>query len=667
MEAQEIEMAAGAAPAAATSTGSHRQDLIREALQDCLGQLCGGDVPQEATNQGSGAPPKMFIDQWRSLLESSCREGIQATARGGQPQNLEATRGKPWDFEVRCITSLFHRLCRSHDQQKKKHSNKKKRKKKQMISTEKEDDKQDQHSALAIKGVNDKNDSRTTVTSKRPSLLLTSDLGVQRTVQSASDWSQYMLPLLDDRLPRGWDCRVHPPSGFLLLVSPERALALREADRRPCPSCTEWPKGGEKGLWWHQQQQHGVHHASATACAAQTRVVQALILYQEPATLSELLASLGTEKTICNSNRLQNDTEHSSTSDKDKAFQYAADGNLQALRQAISEKHVDPTNDMDNRGASVLLWAAGGGHVETVRYLVEDCHCDPATKQKQHKRGFAGRTALHWACRKGHLKVVQYLLDPSTAGGGPKLLWDRTADGTNCIGWAAWQGQLNIMKWIYNTYRHQNYPEAVSSGEQNVVEDCFLTVNKFGCNALLWAAQGAADAETMDWLVQVAKVPLTHTNSNGHGILHKAGQRNRPEIASWLQSILRELLATDSGDEIHAFPISDNPITTMAEKIIPLIGPDEEGCTSSDLAGIEGHVELAVQMWDMEEAIFLAILARTRAWPLSWIENSIALSDSWGPGCGVARFRKLFEEQMPRKRDCLGQQHPIKPAKVAAL
>ena len=663
-------MAADSAPAGdATPTGSNRHELIREALQDSLGQLCGGDVPHvsEATNHGSGAPPKMSIDQWRILLETSCEEGgIQSTARGGKQQQhpqQEAMRGKPWDFEVRCIASLFNRFCRSNEEQKK-NSNKKKRKNMQISNTDntvREDASQEQQSAY-----ND--DSKTPKASKSPKLLLTSDLGVQRTVQSACEWSQKMLPLLDDRLPRGWDCRVHPQSGFLLLVSPERALALRDAGRRPCPSCSLWPKGGEKGLWWHQQQQHGVHHASATASAAQTRVVQALVLYQEPETLSELLASLGTENSINNSNsQLQNDSNDSSISDKEKAFQYAADGDLQALRQSISEKHIDPANDIDSRGASVLLWAAGGGHIDTVRYLVEDCHCDPATKQKQHKRGFAGRTALHWACRKGHLEVVQYLLDPSTAAGGPKLLWDRTADGTNCIGWAAWQGQLDIMKWIYSTYQHQSYPEAVSLGEQNIMEDCFLTVNKFGCNALLWAAQGTADAEAMDWLVRVAKVSLTHINSNGHGILHKAGQRNRPEIASWLQSFLRELLATIDVDEIHASPLSDIPTKTMSERIMPLIGPDEEGCTPSDLAGIEGHIELAVQMWEMEKATFLAILARTQSWPMSWTENPIALLDSWGPGCGVARFRKIFEEQVSRKRGGLGQEHPNKPSKVAAI
>jgi len=362
---------------------------------------------------------------------------------------------------------------------------------------------------------------------------------------------------------------------------------------------------------------------------------------------------------------------------KEQAFAHAAAGDLPALQHAIQQGHVNPLLDIDPRGASLLLWAAGGGHVDLCQYLVETCGCDPAQPQQQYRRGFAGRTALHWACRKGHLMVVQYLLSKST-----RLLYDRTADGTTAIGWAAWQGQVHILQWIYQTYcateegseetttgdndangtndSNPNDADETNSQQQHdttfedrppskiPTADIFGTINKFGCNALLWAAQGTADDATMDWLVQVAGVSCTHVNANGHGILHKAGQRNRPAVALWLQKhILQyELGASDQID-----------ITTITQVLLPLLGPDLEGCTPSDLAGVEGHLELAEQVREIETTLFRALLTRALelnnhpssssspwTWFCPWKLDPTALMDEWGPGSGVARLEKVYQD-----------------------
>lgn len=95
---------------------------------------------------------------------------------------------------------------------------------------------------------------------------------------------------------------------------------------------------------------------------------------------------------------------------------------------------------MDQRGASPLMWAAGSGQLGIVRYLIEECGCEPSQPQKG-KRSFSGRTALHWAARNGHFPVVEYLvcyceLDLEAA----------TIDGTTAFCWASWQGHLPIME-----------------------------------------------------------------------------------------------------------------------------------------------------------------------------------------------------------------------------
>ena len=51
-----------------------------------------------------------------------------------------------------------------------------------------------------------------------------------------------------------------------------------------------------------------------------------------------------------------------------------------------------------------LHYASSAGHLEVVRYFINEQHCDPMTKDK-----YKG-TPLHYACQLGHPHIVQYLL-----------------------------------------------------------------------------------------------------------------------------------------------------------------------------------------------------------------------------------------------------------------
>lgn len=587
--------------------------LIYQALHTSLRELCGGDIPRQeeiatASADKNMSPPRQPPESsssvhpslWLQMLDDVCRSSIHCTTLNAR-ENLQQ---KPWNVEVRTITALFNRFtttkknrkCVKNKTQRCGGDGKKEKRKRRAVEVE-----NDAASASALSYV----------------LLLTSDFGVTRTVQSSAAFAQLVLPRMEEVLPTGWRGYV-AGTGFLLWVSPARAEAMRAIGRRPCVACEAWPKGGEKGLWWHQQEQHAVHHASATACAAATRLTKAVMVYEPQATIQDLL-SLGNQSTSAadgaNTTNAENTTQLDKATPHDRktlAFEYAKDGDLDNLQCAINESWVDPVHDVDVRGASLLLWAAGGGHVDVVRYLVETCGCNPRQAQQQYRRGFAGRTALHWACRKGHLAVVRYILQHC----GQAALEDRTADGTTAVGWAAWQGQQEILEYMF----HQH-------------ECDMLTVNKFGCNALLWAAQGTAGPVTMEWLVQVAKCPLTHTNGNGHGILHKAAQRNRPDIAAWFQTYVSTMLV----DALEA----------TCRDLLFLLGPDREGCTPSDLAGIEGHTKLATQVCECEYLLWEQILQRlpSLSWPFAVKASTTAVPNEYGPGCGVVRLWNLFQTE----------------------
>lgn len=191
-----------------------------------------------------------------------------------------------------------------------------------------------------------------------------------------------------------------------------------------------------------------------------------------------------------------------------------------------------------------------------VCYLKEECGCD--TNQSQRgKRSFSGRTPLHWAARNGHIKVVEYLVLECQVD-----IEAATIDGTTAFCWASWQGHISIMKFLCD-------------------HGCNIhTTNSFGCNAVLWAAQGNGDTTIMEWL-QEKGCEMTKVNNNGHGVLHKAAQRGKGPVCEWF-------FETWIRPSVHL------------KTVLPLVGPDDDAWCPSDLAGMEGHNELARQVAEME-------------------------------------------------------------------
>ena len=67
-------------------------------------------------------------------------------------------------------------------------------------------------------------------------------------------------------------------------------------------------------------------------------------------------------------------------------------------------QHRDPRGTVDKADEqNPLLLASAGGHLDTVKYLVEECHCDPTVDK-------AGQTPLALAYSKRHLETVKYLV-----------------------------------------------------------------------------------------------------------------------------------------------------------------------------------------------------------------------------------------------------------------
>jgi hypothetical protein len=86
----------------------------------------------------------------------------------------------------------------------------------------------------------------------------------------------------------------------------------------------------------------------------------------------------------------------------------------------------------------------------------------------------------------------------------------------------------------------------------------------------------------MEWLVSVGCL-VDLVISNGHSVLNEAAQRGRKDsICPWFFARILHLDQTAEHSGNTGMPID-----------LLLVAPDSNGYTTSDLAGMEGHEELA--------------------------------------------------------------------------
>ena len=504
-------------------------DLIKERIRESVGRC----LYESFLEVAGGSFPE---DSERTMLRE-----IASSSVSFPNKNHFSVDGKPHDTETRFALSCFHRLKRT------------------MSTT-------DDH------------------------LELVSDLGLVRHIRSPKEMAELLLLPLEMACRREGhihDIRVQS-SGLMYLVTVERSLMLRQAGQIPCPLCIKWCHG-EKGLWWHQQQNHNIEHSTAAELAAASTNMLAMIPYTPNQT-----APMDCWSNIPKPMDLETK----------EPLDFVKEGNLSALKHEVESNGYIPSLAMDRKGASPVMWAAGGGHLETVRYLVEACCCDPNQPQ-QGKRSFSGRTSLHWAARNGHLSVVKYLVLDCHVDTEAS-----TIDGTTAFGWSSWQGHVEVMDFLHE-------------------HGCNIhTINSFGCNAVLWAAQGKGDARILEWL-QAKGCDMTNVNNNGHGVFHKAAQRGHAQMCTWFyQNYI------DSQSDIS--------------RVLRLIGPDTEGYCGSDLAGMEGHDDLARVLARMEMDVACSIptddATKLPAWLTAIYEGlSMRVSGkdlySWEKYGGVRRIR----------------------------
>ena len=195
----------------------------------------------------------------------------------------------------------------------------------------------------------------------------------------------------------------------------------------------------------------------------------------------------------------------------------ASRGDLAELRAAAPAEVADA---VDKHGCTALHWAAGGGHVPCVHWLVDEVRMD-----KDAKNATNGRSALHYAARNGRLDACRCLVE--RCGADP----DAEADaGVTPFQLACWQVRADVMAYL-----------AARGADPS-------KINGFGCAAVHWAAlapkdrgaDAAAHLACCAWLDARLRdafaEPWALRNAQGHSPLHKAAFAGHRHLCEWLRA-----------------------------------------------------------------------------------------------------------------------------------
>tara|TARA_B110001452_G_scaffold186114_1_gene156598 strand:- start:162 stop:914 length:753 start_codon:yes stop_codon:yes gene_type:complete len=216
-------------------------------------------------------------------------------------------------------------------------------------------------------------------------------------------------------------------------------------------------------------------------------------------------------------------------------------GDLARAQRLAAQHGWLPAFAVDKHLSTPLMWAAGGGHLPVVRWLVEAQRVGVDATNRVH------RTALHWACKTGQCAVARYLLEEAGAD-----VHARMKDESTAFDWAVHSGDLPTMELLA---RHPSVDVAA--------------MNRFGCAAVHWAA-AAGNVASLRWL-QRKGLELGHVNAAGHGAVAKAAWKGHLDALKWLlveadgPRLVAQLALRDSEGRSVAEVVRDNGQHQVAE------------------------------------------------------------------------------------------------------
>ncbi|XP_046584423.1 espin-like isoform X2 [Haliotis rubra] len=238
---------------------------------------------------------------------------------------------------------------------------------------------------------------------------------------------------------------------------------------------------------------------------------------------------------------LQSLTEPARVADKHGAtcLHYAARGGSVKTIEFLVKKKGFNAIKRSNVGATAAHDAAATGNLAALKWILENTEC------KVDDQDGTGATVLHLGTRYGHAHIVTYLLDDTNCD-----IMKKTATGAMPLHFAVVGGTLDIVKMLAKeaprsvNLQMNNGVTAVylacQSGLLDILKFLVLTangslkINSFDGMAVIHAAAQKGHLNCVQWLVGEQKCNPNERDFDGVSPLHFAATRGHHQVVEWL-------------------------------------------------------------------------------------------------------------------------------------
>lgn len=233
---------------------------------------------------------------------------------------------------------------------------------------------------------------------------------------------------------------------------------------------------------------------------------------------------------------------------------------------ANGAKITDTDRDMKRQGCA-LHYAAWGGHIELVNWLVDEMHAPLGQVD------IVGNTPLLYSVYGGHKHIVEALL----ARG--RSLRERNNKNHTVILQAACGGHLHLVKWLLD--------KGFSLQE----------TDNDGNTALLFAAWGG-HRELMEFLLTRGS-QLLEKNHNGHSVFLSAANGGRVEVVEWLLAQGFSLHETNNNGDTALLLAAYGGHRHLVQRLLELGASleDKNGCGFTPLLSAANGGQLEMAKW----------------------------------------------------------------------
>jgi ankyrin repeat protein len=184
------------------------------------------------------------------------------------------------------------------------------------------------------------------------------------------------------------------------------------------------------------------------------------------------------------------------------ATHYAARGGFMEVLDYLLSKGQDPFATTTS-GSTILHLAAFDGKLDAVKHI---CNKYP---ELLHKLDNTGHDVAHYGAGSGNLDLLKFVIEQ---GLEPLAV---TSNGSTLLLKAAVAGKLEMVKFICSSY-----------------PDMIKICDEFGCNALHYSVCGGY-IDVLQYLCTLGLDPMTKTN-DGHTLLHIASYHGQLEMVIFL-------------------------------------------------------------------------------------------------------------------------------------